>query len=299
MSELTKDGGAAGNAGASGGDAGAGASGGAPAASGGSGGTSGNASSGGSSGGSGSWMDALPDEFKSDPSIQGFKSPADLVKSYIHAQKMVGADKVVIPGKHATEDDWKGVFKKLGLPESPDKYELPAEGADPEFLKGFKEAAHKHGILPKQAQELYGWYAQAQKAAVEKAKVDYESQVKIGLDKLKEEWGGEAEYTKNMSVAKKALFNFFGKDTVEWVEKTGLGNDPQFIKLMNKVGKAMGEDAIKGEGGVSFNDSDESIHKQIEEILKNPSGPYWDASHPEHDKAVQHVQGLYGRLGKK
>jgi len=297
MSELTT--GNMGAAGASSEGGGAGASGGGVAAGGGNTGTVTPVASGSASGGSGSWLDTLPDEFKSDASIQGFKSPVDLVKSYIHAQKMVGADKIPVPGKHATEDDWKSVFKKLGLPESPDKYELQAEGADPEFIKGFKEAAHKYGILPKQAQELYGWYSQMQKSAVEKAKADYETQTKMNLDKLKEEWGGDAEYTKNLSMAKRALFNFFGKDTVEWVEKTGLGNDPQFIKLMHKVGKSMGEDVIKGDGGVSFNDSDEALHKQISEITNNYAHPYWDAGHPEHYKAVEHVQGLYNRLSAK
>lgn len=298
-SELTNGGGAAGNAGASGGDAGAGAGGSAPPANGGSGGAGGNASGGSSGGGSGSWMDALPDEFKSDPSIQGFKSPADLVKSYIHAQKMVGADKVVVPGKHATDDDWKGVFKKLGLPESPDKYDFKAEGADPEFIKGFVEAAHKTGLLPKQVNEIYGWMTDVQKKFQEKVSQDAEATVKVELGKLKEEWGGESGYAKNMAVAKSALFNFFGKDTADWVDKTGLGNDPQFIKLMHKVGQAMSEDKIKGEGGVSFTDTQEQIHKQIEDHLKNSSGPYWDSSHPEHQKAVEHVRGLYERLGKK
>ena len=39
---------------------------------------------------------------------------------------MVGGDKIPVPNKFATEDDWKAVYEKLGRPETPDgyKYEL-------------------------------------------------------------------------------------------------------------------------------------------------------------------------------
>jgi uncharacterized protein YukE len=212
---------------------------------------------------------------------------------------MVGADKIVVPGKHATEDDWSGVFKKLGLPETADKYDFKADGADPEFIKGFKEASHKAGLLPKQVGEVYGWMTDVQKKFQEKAAQDEEANTRVEINKLKEEWGGDTGYAKNMAVAKQALFNFFGKDVAEWADKSGAGNDPTFIKLMHKVGLAMGEDAIKGEGGVSFTDSQEQIHKQISDIMNDHSGPYWDKLHPGHQKAVEHVQGMYNRLAKK
>ena len=46
----------------------------------------------------------------------------DLLKSYKHAQKLVGADKIPVPNKHATEEDWNEVFKRLGAPDKPEDY---------------------------------------------------------------------------------------------------------------------------------------------------------------------------------
>ena len=34
----------------------------------------------------------------------------DLLKSYKHAQSLVGADKIPVPNKHATDEDWNEVF---------------------------------------------------------------------------------------------------------------------------------------------------------------------------------------------
>jgi hypothetical protein len=40
---------------------------------------------------------------------------------------MIGQDKVVIPNKNSTEDQWNEVYDKLGRPESADKYTLDAK----------------------------------------------------------------------------------------------------------------------------------------------------------------------------
>ena len=50
-----------------------------------------------------------------------------LAKSYVNAQSMIGADKVAIPGKHATDEDWGEVYRRLGRPDTPEGYELVNE----------------------------------------------------------------------------------------------------------------------------------------------------------------------------
>lgn len=82
------------------------------------------------------WYSSLPDELKSDPNIIKFKDPASLAKSYIHLQRNLGADKIALPGENATDDDWKQVYRKLGVPESLDEYKVNSpEGLDGEVIK--------------------------------------------------------------------------------------------------------------------------------------------------------------------
>jgi len=40
----------------------------------------------------------------------------DVIKSYYHASKLVGADKVVVPNKNSTQNNGKSINVKAGLP---------------------------------------------------------------------------------------------------------------------------------------------------------------------------------------
>ena len=51
----------------------------------------------------------IPDEYKEDKALANFQDMNQFVKSYLHAQKMVGLDKIPVPNKYATDEDWKEV----------------------------------------------------------------------------------------------------------------------------------------------------------------------------------------------
>ena len=106
------------------------------------------------------FKDLIPEGFKEEKALDNFNNMEDFVKSYLHAQKLVGADKIPVPNKHATEEDWNEVFKKLGAPESPEdyKYDLKDQELDSQQVSEFNKAAHKLGLLPKQAEGLIKFY---------------------------------------------------------------------------------------------------------------------------------------------
>ena len=106
------------------------------------------------------FQDLIPDEYKGEKSLSNFKDMNDFVKSYLSAQKIVGADKIPVPNKFATEDDWKAVFTKLGAPETPEdyKYKFKEGEVDQELLSSFNQQAHKLGLLPSQAESLIKFY---------------------------------------------------------------------------------------------------------------------------------------------
>jgi len=94
------------------------------------------------------WKESLPEDLKNDPSLLTVKDVPGLAKSYIHAQKMIGADKIALPGKNASEEEWDAVYNRLGKPEEAKAYEedfgdlpIPEEN-----VKNFKDAAHKLGL---------------------------------------------------------------------------------------------------------------------------------------------------------
>ena len=68
------------------------------------------------------FKDLIPENFREEKALDNFNNMEDFVKSYLHAQKLVGADKIPVPNKHATEEDWNEVFKRLGAPSDPNDY---------------------------------------------------------------------------------------------------------------------------------------------------------------------------------
>ena len=109
------------------------------------------------------WKASLSDELRAEKSLENIKDVSSLAKSFIHAQKLVGADKIPVPNKHATKQDWDAVYKKLGRPETPDgyKFNLPEDQkVNEEGLKVFADHAHKLGLLPNQAEGMVKFYNQ-------------------------------------------------------------------------------------------------------------------------------------------
>ena len=102
-----------------------------------------------------SWKEAISEEFRQDPNIEKFTEIDALAKSYINATKMIGQDKVAVPNKNSTEDQWNEVYDKLGRPESADKYSLNVKSdivpMEETSIKQFAENAHKLGLNAEEA----------------------------------------------------------------------------------------------------------------------------------------------------
>ena len=248
------------------------------------------------------WRSALPTELQTDPSIQMFNDIPALVKSYIHAQKTVGADKIVIPGKHATEQDWQGVYERLGLPKDIKDYEIKlAESAsiDQEFTDSFRAAAHKAGVLPQQAQKLADWFSEVNAKAETDIANEQKAQHEADIAALKNEWG--AAFDKNLRYAGQVIRENADPEMVKYLDESGLGNDVRLIKLLSSVAqKYMKEDqAIGGAQGMAGTLSPKDALVAANKILADFSHPYHDAQHPNHAAAVAEVKNFFEMANPK
>ena len=242
------------------------------------------------------WKENLPEDIRGEESLKLVGDIPTLAKNYIHAQKLVGSDKIPLPGKHATEDDWKAVYKKLGMPDNVDGYtmDMPKDiQFKDEFVKGLKETALKNGILPKQMAPLLDWFAKTTTADVAKQNEATKAARTQALGVLKTEWG-EA-YTKKLSLAQKALEKFGDNSLVKLLNDTGLGDDPRFIKFFAWAGEPLKSDSIPD--GQAIDGSvltPMEAQKQYNQILSDGAHPYYNASHPGHKTAVEEMRVLFG-----
>ena len=190
------------------------------------------------------WKESLPEDLKSDPSLLTVKDVPGLAKSYIHAQKMIGADKIALPGKNASEEEWDAVYNRLGKPEEAKTYEedfvelpIPEEN-----VKNFKDAAHKLGLNQTQFKGLTTWYKDLIKTQVEDINVDADTKRAESEAALRKEFG--KTYDAKLKSSQR-VFQTYG-DTkfldVELKDGTKLGNHPTFIKLMSNIADTISED---------------------------------------------------------
>ena len=246
------------------------------------------------------WRDTLPEDLKADATLGKYKDVPALAAAHIALNKHLGSEKLVIPGKNATEDDWKQVFSKLGLPAEQKDYVIKAkEGTTiaPSFSEKFAEMAYKNGVLPKQAQALMDWFSDANATS----EADYlEARTKaqgVELEALKTEMG--AAFDPTLAKAARFISEFATPKEVEYLEKTGLGNDVNLIRLFMAAAKdRYTEDQVKGQestGKVMLTPADSL--KAARDIVANKDNPthaaYHDASHPNHKAALAEVQELF------
>ena len=198
-------------------------------------------------GGAKPWYDGAPQDVAAFVQTKGWDNPMKVVDSYRNLEKMLGADKIALPGKDAKPEDWAQVWNKLGRPEAPDKYQFPkVEGV--EMDKGKMEAVaklmHETGVTQAQAEKLFGWYAGDVKNAMDTHKQTEETRKLQATEALKGEW--KDKFDAQLDLAKRA-FNSFADDKLkEFVASSGLGDNPDFIKLMNRIGAGMMEDSATG-----------------------------------------------------
>ena len=240
------------------------------------------------------FLDSLPEELRHEPSLKNFTDVGQLAKSHVHAQRMVGADKIALPGSGSNDDDWMPIFQKLGAPVNADGYEISNADIDADTMQAFKAMAAEKGMIPRHAQNVIDWIQQ-DVAEGEKLFAAEQEQVSQQWDaELREEFGMayDAKHER-AAAAGKAM----GIDPNIWHEirldnGLPLGDHPFIIKLFSGLADQLGEDTLEGATTEMVMTPEEAGRKVAE--LTAPGTPYWDKNHPAHMQDVEEVLRLRG-----
>ena len=242
-----------------------------------------------------SWKSSISEEFRNDPNIEKFTEIDALAKSYINATRMIGQDKVAVPNKNSTEDQWNEVYSKLGRPETADKYALNIESEavamDEGAIKSFAEQSHKLGLNNTQAQGILEFYKNNMESNMQRATVDTETAQAQAETELRAEWG--KDFDSNVSKASalaKANMNPEILD-LQMQDGTRIGDHPEITKGFAKIAGMLSEDKLVSTESESVN-SMKDLQSEISAITNDTTGPYWNDKHPDHAKMVQQVYTL-------
>jgi len=253
--------------------------------------------------GQGTFYEGLEEGLFTDPSLKPFLDGEgnlkgkDIIKSYVHAKRQLGRNKITIPGENATDDERREVAVALGLPDRESyKMKPKADGIfTDEFLDKFHDKTYENNILPHQAQGLLDWYADE---ISEMDRVSAEQQAQQNeedFNSLQKEWG-EA-YDRNFLMASKAFKQFATPEQLAQIEESGLGTNVTLQRIFYNVAKNLNEDTFQGDSLPKGVLSPIEAKREIEMAMSDPKGPYLNAEHPNHDQEVQRIQKLFVQVG--
>ena len=238
------------------------------------------------------WKESISEVYRNDPNIEKFTEIDALAKSYINATRMIGQDKMIVPNKNFTEEQWEEAYIKMGRPESFDKYTLDTKSdavpLDEQDLKSFQEQSFKLGLNNEQANGILNFYKSNIETIEKQARVDMETAQVQAQQSLREEWG--RDYETNINKAKSLATANLTPEVLQLTLSDGsrLGDNVGVIKGFAKIANMLSEDKILSTESENM-DKSEDIQTEIDQIMNDKNGPYWNKSHPNHDKVVQQV----------
>jgi hypothetical protein len=236
------------------------------------------------------WRSGLPKELQDLPEIKRYKTLDDFAKGHVEQSKFVGKS-IQVPDEKADQKTWDAFYTKLGRPEKPEgyKFNIPAGAekyADKEAQATFSKLAHSVGMTQKQIDAVVKYQGERIMQSKETIGGNYAETVK----ELKEAYGGA--YDRNLGIAQRFVREVGGKDLIDYLDATGLGNHPALVKAFVKAGTLLVEDGvinddIEGQVGPS------AAKDEIAEIMGNRQHAYWNTGDPGHADAVRRMKQLH------
>lgn len=229
---------------------------------------------------------------------KGWKGPGDVLSGYGELEKLVGADKIALPGKDAKPEDWNPVWSKLGRPDKPEGYQFTKpegfDGYTDEFAGIYRDAAHKANLTGAQAAAMHDWFVGQ---ALEQHKAAEAAQAKAQADldaTLTKEWG--ADKAKNTELARRGLERLgASQEALASVEKAA-GYSAAGMKLLHGFAAAvLQEDRLEGKGGGLSTPADAKAEMARLQADPDFSKAWMDRSHVGHAEAVRRMAELGAR----
>jgi hypothetical protein len=247
------------------------------------------------------FLAAIPEEFKQHTSLAPIKDMKGLVSSFINAQSMVGADKIVLPKADAGDEAWQPVFEKLGRPKTAAEYAFKApqlpEGLPftPEDDKYVRELFHEAGLTNKQAERVLTKYLGRQVEEFKKQQDAVYQAKQAFTAELQRKYGNELD-TK-LALASQTVKRLGGEKLAELMDSTGLGDHPEMVNLFITLGDLLANDQVIRDKFVNsgfISNRDESLGEIAKlNMDKDFMTAYTSAEHPNHKAAVERMEKLY------
>lgn len=253
-------------------------------------------------GGSGhDFLSMIPEELREDPSLTSIKDVSNLARSYVNAQKLIGADKIPMP-VNPTDEDLDRIYGKLGRPEDASGYGIEIDGniVTEDVAAQFGDVAHSLRLNPHQAKGILEYYKSSMQQGVEASENVVAERREQAESSLRQEWG--RAFDQKVEQAAKAAQDFAGEDVfnIQLADGSKLGNNTDFVKAFAKIAEfrqtVTSEDTVS-EGAATGVMTPKAAQAEIDAIMRDKSHAYWDRKNGAgHDDAIRKMQELMGMV---
>lgn len=210
------------------------------------------------------WIATLDPELRESPSLKKFKGKdwnevgPTLFKSYHNLERFQ------IPGDDAGPEEVKKFRERLGVPDSPEKYEYKATPPpnvpwDAELEQSVKKLAHSAGLTPKQHQQLVEGWAQIIGTGADRVTANTGVALREAQEKLQSKWGGAYERNVGLvqrTVADVGVAGFTELLDTQVVDGMKLGNHPVMLEVLAQWGNQRLEDGYIAGDNLAIKASD-------------------------------------------
>ncbi len=254
------------------------------------------------SGGSGNeFLNMIPEELREHPSISPIKDVENLARSYVNAQRLIGADKIAVP-VNPTDEDLDRIYDRLGRPEDPKGYGIEVDGnvITEEVATDYADIAHKLRLSPDQAKGILDYYKSSIEQSGAQSLELAEAAKEQTVESLRSEWG--RAFDQKVEAAAKVAQEFADPEmfNITLADGSKLGDNAEFIKAFAKIAdfrqSVTSEDTV-AEMSQSNVMTPATAQAEIDAIMNDKSHSYWDRKNPiARQKAVERVQHLMEQL---
>ena len=246
-------------------------------------------------------LSTLPEDLRADTTVSNSTSLEDMARRMVNANKLVGANRVAVPDENATDDQLSEFYASIGRPATPEDYQLRSRKesenstapivADADVTK-ISTKLHEIGLTTRQAAQVLSFYEDETLAAKSATDTMIAQSKQDSVDTLKKEFG--AAFDAKVELARAAVRELGGDELATVLTETGLGDNPEMVKLMAKVGAMMGEDRLVGKGRASTARTPEMARQ---ELAAKQANKEWNAARlnpmdPMHKQASEEFRIL-------
>jgi len=254
------------------------------------------------------WPEGMEDTLREDPSIKPFVKEdgninfANVLKSYVHTKKQIGADRFRLPDEHTTPEEAADFYNKLhGWDPNYENYKFEKREEselDDEFLEKVRHFAHENKLSPKTLQGLYDMFeeqASEESKSVEEFNQEFREEA---LNNLKQRWGAATD--SRIQGARKLTQEYLSDVDHIYTALTtdpNVGDNPVILEILGTMASKIYKDhELTPHIGTPAKTPDE-IDAEIGSIMGDSSHPYFRPDHPGHAKAVKDMEKLYAMKG--